>query len=336
MLVTLLVESSARAAEPELVRVDYHADDSCPNADAFERAVLLRTNRARTAREREHEPARTFHVTITREGDRVRGEFSVTDAQDAEQTSSARSVESATCGEVFDALLLFASLSVDANASSQETTPAPNQPVTIAPPTSTPEQRAGPRVPGTVDRSGDSPVRHFRWVTGFDGGALSAGTTQSALVLEPFIETRWQRAIDAGLDVSPTLRLALSMFGGDSSPAEDGYAHLRWTLGRLDGCPLALVAAGSLRLRPCLSFSGGVLSAVGREIAQPTSHQLTWWALGGALRAEWNPNAFGVEMSAGLEAPLQRTQLYFEPAADVYRPPAVFERVTLGVSYHFL
>ena len=109
-----------------------------------------------------------------------------------------------------------------------------------------------------------------------------------------------------------------------------GYAQLLWTNGRLDACPLALVAVTLLRLRPCFSFSGGALNASARGIAQPASRHVPWWTLGGALRAEWNPSAFSIELTAGLEMPLQRSQLYFEPSTDVYRPPVAFERITLG------
>jgi len=329
-LLALLAGARAHAVEPEPVRLDYRVDESCPDADAFERAVFLRTNRARAARE--HEPARTFHVTVTLEGNHVRGALAITDAQDTEQTSSARAVDGTSCSEVFDALVLFAALSVDANASSSPHALVP----ALAPPPSVTNQRAAPPAATGRHRGDGLPARRFRLVIGFDAGAVSAGLEQPAVLFEPFAETRWQRALETGFDVSPTLRATLSMFAGNSTATETGYANLRWTLARLDACPIALVLARSLRLRPCASFSGGFLRAAGREIAQPKTRYLTWWAPGAALRAEWTPSAFGLELTGGLEAPLQRAELYFEPDSQVYRPPAVFERITLGASYHFL
>lgn len=331
----LLGSVPAHAAAPEPVRVDYRAEESCPDADAFLHAVLSLTVRARAAQERVHEPARTFHVLITRDASqRVHGAFSVTDAHDTEQTSSARTVDSDSCQEVFDALTLFAALSVDADLQSGAPDATPAAPT--EPPPSAARQRSDsrPAPPATVRH--DQLARRLSLVAGLGLGLTSAGTTTRPVVVEGFFETRWQRAIRIGVDVSPTLRATLSLFGGDSDRVDVGYAHLQWTTARLDACPLALTYAATLRLRPCLSFSGGILNAAGREIAQPSSHHLTWWTVGGALRGEWTPNAFGVELTAGFEAPLQRAQLYFEPSSEVYRPPVVFERVTLGAAYHFL
>ena len=167
-------------------------------------------------------------------------------------------------------------------------------------------------------------------------GLISAGTSERAVLVEPFFETRWQRTVRTGIDASPTVRVTLSAFDANSTRNEVGYAHLQWTTARLDACPLALVFASTFRLRPCLSFSGGVLNASGRDIAQPAIQHLPWWTLGGALRTEWNPSRFGLELTGGFEAPLQRSELYFEPSSDVYGPPAVFERVTIGAAFHFL
>jgi len=87
--------------------LDYVAEDSCPNADAFLRAVLARSTRLRAANE--SEAARTLHVTIARSADgNVEGAFSLSTAEDPLRPSVTRVISGGSCSEVFDALTLVA------------------------------------------------------------------------------------------------------------------------------------------------------------------------------------------------------------------------------------
>ncbi len=327
-----LLSAVAIAADAEPVRLEFQAPPACADGTEFLRVVLFRTARIRAAVG--GETARTFHVDIhADEQDKLSGDFSITDPSEGE--SDERTIKGESCGEVFDALTLFAALSVDPDALTA------NPPPPVPEPTREPAQHTAPvehqlKAPPSPATESAPPRRGLRAGAGCDVGALNAGTSRLPLLLEPFVEVQFPH-VPARIAFVPTIRLAFSSLGAESDDTADGRARLHWTTARLDGCPAQLEVAGSLAVRPCLALAGGTLSAAGETIAHPESHTLGWWTLGGLFRLEWSPWSFlSLEANAGLDLPLRRDEYYFEPKTEVYRAPATLGRGSVGAAIHFL
>ena len=344
VLATLCIEPARASAEDsvEPVRLDFHAGPSCPDGAAFLGAVQARTPRVRSAVE--GESARILHVTISAaEGSQVTGDFSVTTPHDPKHESRKRTITGESCAEVCDALALFAAISLDpkaivgelpadhaASAAATKPTPTGGAPLRLAP--RRPEaQFLGQR------REKRSRVARVTGIVGAHLGGMSAGTPSPLLLLEPFVEIGLHPVEARGVFVAPTLRLGFSTTGANTARAADGFAHIHWTTLRLDVCPLELRLGRAFSAQPCLAASGGSLSATGEDITHPNSQRLPWSSIGGLIRAQWNfARPFVLEVDGGLDVPLRRDRLYFEPSTTVYRAPAAMPRVSIGVGWHFL
>jgi hypothetical protein len=334
-----LVLDSSRAARAaggaEPIRVDFRAEPGCAGGAEFLRGVLSRTARVRSAVG--GEPALTFHVTISSTSDgKLSGDFSITEPGVEERASDKRSIVGESCHEVFDALTLFAALSVDPEA--LVANPGANAVLPAAPaPGEAPPQPAPLRFSKTTAPEPATPAsRPFQAAVGCGVGVTNADTGSSLLLVEPFAEARFAHA-DTRVSVAPTVRLGFSSLSADTERTLDGRAHLHWTTLRLDGCPVQLELFRSLVARPCLALSGGSLLASGESIAHPESHTLGWWAVGALFRLEWSASHWlSFEASAALDAPMRRDAFYFEPSVPVYQAPSVLGRGELGFGLHFL
>jgi hypothetical protein len=334
----LTVSSSAWAADDaEPIRVELHAQPACANGAEFLRAVIARTARVRSAAD--GEAARTFHVSIVPTGDKLSGDFSISEAGSEARASDKRSIVGESCREVFDALTLFAALAVDPQALTTTTAepipadrsePAQPQPSAATAPTPLAAPRAAPTTPER---------KPFQAGVGCDIGAVSVDTGSSLLLIEPFAEARLAHR-EARLALAPTVRLGFSSLSSQTASTVDGPAKLRWTTLRLDGCPAQLQLVGSLVARPCLALGGGALKASGETIAHPESHTLGWWTLGALFRLEWSASRLlSFEASAALDGPVRRDTFYFDPESPetrVYRAPSLLGRGELGIGLHFL
>jgi len=318
-------------AEP--IRVEYHAVPMCESGADFLSAVLARTSRVRRAASGER--ARTFRVTIRdAEAGKLSGAFSIVEPGEPEEISAERTIIGESCPEVFNALSLFAALSVDSEALTTATESADPAPAPPAPQAT----RAAVRVSAPAAEAPEK--TRFQAAVGVDLGALNAGTGTALLLIEPFLEARMAPGRASRVSLAPTLRLAFSAVGGNTPSTSDGPAHLHWTTLRLEGCPAELDISRSFVVRPCVAFAGGALEASGETIAHPESHTLSWLTVGALLRLEWTPWRFlSFEASAGVDAPLRRDAFYFEPfgpATFAYQAPLALGRASFGVALHFL
>ena len=67
----------------------------------------------------------------------------------------------------------------------------------------------------------------------------------------------------------------------------------------------------------------------GEQTYRPSSTRLTWFALGGAARAEYSPmTPLTLGLDAGVVAPLVRDRFYFDPGG----PDETLRVPTLGLS----
>ncbi len=329
--VSLCLSGEARAdgvAEP--IRVEYQAVPTCESGADFLRAVLARTSRVRRAASGER--ARTFRVTIRdAEAGKLSGAFSIVDPGEPEEISAERTIIGESCPEVFNALSLFAALSVDSEALTTAMESAEPAPAPPAPPAAVRLSAPAPEAPEKT---------RFHAAVGVDLGAINAGTGTALLLIEPFLEARVAPARASRVSLAPTLRLAFSAVGANTPSTSDGPAHLHWTTLRLEGCPAELDISRSFVVRPCVAFAGGALEASGETIAHPESHTLSWLTVGALLRLEWTPWRFlSFEASAGVDAPLRRDAFYFEPfgpSTFAYQAPLALGRASFGVALHFL
>jgi hypothetical protein len=361
--VTILAIAGAAHAQdaPEPLAVAYEAPEGCPAADAFFREITARTTRARAAQPNER--ARVMHVVVAKQGEEYAGRLWI---QDANASSTARSVSGKTCREVVGALALIGALSVDPRAS---TAPIAASPLATSPSATEPATAAGSQ-PGAAaskdaPRAPDAPAQPTEptapapIVTPPSAPASDRAASQPGRASRP--GTRGRLEVGAQVEVAtfagavpsgrlfgdlsigprdglfaPAVRLAVTRSLDVDRAAAIGGATLRWTTGALDVCPIRIALAGPLALRPCAGGTFGVLDASGTGIAGSVSRTRPWATLSAQARLVWEPLTWlDVELEAGVIAPLYRESFLFTPSVAVYEAPAVafLSRAGLGVRF---
>lgn len=339
----LWFSGSRAAAEPvEPVRLEYRAlADGCPDATAFLDKVRTHTAGIRLAAP--GEAARTFRVNISAaEQGKLRGEFLVSAREGPEDTSASRVISGDTCGEIVEALAVFAALSLGSEAPPPR--PLPEQPKEPPPETPAPpvqpiaeKPAPRPRVRATPAPA-ETPFAPAHWCgrAGLGLRAVGVGTPSRLLMPGLFGELGYERSASE-VHLEPLLRLGFSRAGVDTEATPQGAAHLRWTTVRLDACALSLRPDRDVAVRPCLSATAGLFNVTGRAVAQPRSRELAWWAAGGLLRAQWRAwSHLTLEAELAIEAPLRRDRFHVEPATAVYRVPATLGSAGIALSIDFL
>ena len=331
----------------EAIHLDYRAEAAnCPNDLAFLSQVRAQHNGVRLAHAAE--TARTFRIHIRSEGNgRVSGEFSVQLAASS-LASAPRSISGGTCREVFEALVVFASLSLamDAEVASEVAAPEP-VPEREATEVAIPRVARPPRKRPPPPRNRSPEQDEQRMVTklgpghwfaagGIQLGAMTAGLSAPLFVIAPFVRVGWGRE-RAGIAAEPMLRLSASSVGGQTPRTSEGVASLRWTAARIDPCPIDLRPLAALSFRPCLTATLGMLQATGEDVELGNSRRLFWATLGGLARADWRFNQhFSIEIDASVDIPTRRDRFHFEPAVPVYRVPVAFSSLRVGIGIYFL
>jgi hypothetical protein len=334
----VLWSASVCRAETERFRVEYRADDDCPDIDEFTRQVLARTTLARLSDD--NQPAHAFRVAIVRTPGGTNGNLSI---REPDGTASTRHVEAATCDEVVGALALIAALTLDPSAS---TTPLPKRPpASPAPTASSAVQEPPPRTPQPAMLP---PVAKSEPESASEGSSRWAGTSGAqfiaaggiapgtALGLATFVgirravneRDRWEARL--GFRWTPTV----------TADAELGQATFRWLAIRAEGCPVALSLTAWLVSEPCLAVDVGQLRAQGvrDETIQITGVDYAPWVSAGAV-GRLHADVFGdlgVELEGGLLVPLYRHEFVFRhPDGTVYHTPPITGGLALGLALHF-
>jgi hypothetical protein len=341
-----LLASSALVTAPlwaqtgEPIRLEYDAPATCPTQGAFLAEVRARTSRARLAEASER--ARTFRVSLTPTKDGTTGHLEVTEADEG---TSQRVVEGASCSEVASALALVAALAIDPAASTapivlppaaaSETIAPTLAPTSSAPP---PVQPARPPAPRSYEVASEPKTRKESRVDVAAHVALSVVTAGSPLGLV------WGPSVGASLALerrswlAPELRAGLTYAGSDSPDvANDGYATFTWWRGELEVCPLRLPLAQTLDLRPCALGRAGALVSAGHGLGSSLTSVRPWGELGASALLEWRvmgPLEFELEL--GADFPLLRELFDFKhPMNQVYQAPGVLAEGRLGLAVHF-
>lgn len=340
----LTIAGTTHAQEaPEPLSVAYEAPAGCPTSDAFFREIAARTTRARAATPNER--ARVMHVVVTKSGEQHVGRLWI---EEANASSTARSVSGKTCSEVVSALALVGALAVDPRASTAPIAAAPiaTEPASEAPPPPPPGKVAEtsppppapvvppPVAPRTSSTSGDPPSASsppgrievgVQVEAAFVAGAVPSGRLFGDVSIGP----------REGL-FAPALRLAVARSLDVHRTAAIGGATLTWMSAGLDACPLRVVLARPVALRPCVGGSAGVLDASGNGFAGTVSRSRPWATLSALARLVWEPLPWlDLELEAGVIAPLFRESFFFAPSVSVYEAPAIafLSRAGLGLRF---
>jgi hypothetical protein len=323
------------ASSSEPLPVEYAAPPSCIDAATFRQHL----ESLPAARERGELP-RTVTVHITESGGTFTGEVVV---HHRDGSTSVRSIASARCDEVSDALEFITALAFgleEPKARTAAPAPPPAPPAAVAPPPPKTEApapaSAAPAGAGDPDHA--APRAPFRFVVSLRGALLSGAS--------PNVELAPEAALGAVLDApgvwAPSFELSATFASQDASTAV-GTGTLTLVRGAAEACPVRLSLlggpSGGLAVRPCLQVQAGTLSASGRGSAVlpgPTQVQ-PFVAIAPTVRVEWRLSGrFALEVEAGPSLALARDHFFFDPSgATVFDVPVVGSVTKLGASVFF-
>jgi hypothetical protein len=243
-----------------------------------------------------------------------------------------RVLRAATCDEAVDAAALVAAVTLDPTASASPTTPLPDG-GTADGGASLAAGGAGGAPPPAIARPAEPPDQ--------SGGTGESRSEPSGALFVPAVLVTgpapaplygvgvgamgvWER----GSLLSPALRLSFVHFFEQEFDELGGTAYFSLNALTIDACPLR-VGNELLGFFTCGSFTGGELTAGGRNTDGPQLQKLRWLVLGGTLLLELRPLSFlEVELFGTLGAPLVRDAFQFgcpPETLDCY--PNVFHEV---------
>jgi hypothetical protein len=298
-LLALLASTRAANAEPpQIVRLHYDADPSCPDVTRFRAEVLARITRPVSFRDQV--ASRTLRVRLRAEKSGIWAELWI---EGPGQPPSRREFRTANCEDALRALALVSALAIDPNASLAADPRVSERPT--PPPTS---HRVTP-VPVPAPQSSEQPAKN-RFEVGAVLGAISG----------PAPELLVNGGIQAALDVSAGFsvlvpRLALGLLGARSGVlgASIGQGDFTWTALRLGACPLRFRLGSQTALRICSITDAGLVFVEGNPVAieNPDSAARAWLASGLSLLLQQRIGRMILGASAGALVSLTRDSFVF-------------------------
>jgi hypothetical protein len=336
--VVLLALATTVHAEPlPAYDLDYTADAGCPERAVFVAWVEAQLHDARetTAGSRvkavvelRHANGATAHLELTRQ-----------DGARSTRELGGESCEAAAQGLAF--VLAYALGGGDPlDAPLPETTPAPTQPLVVAPAPSS-EVPVAVRVPVATP----VPKPAFERVAGsaprwrFGLGAQLGVRFGLGPVWTP-VEVGWFELRRRQVGLAPAVRVAL-LHGQPIRRIERfGETELSWSAARLEGCPAQLRLLDPLRLLPCLAVHLGRIRAQGTPSGSAGNGKRVselWADAAAALRLEltlWR--LLELEIQGDVLVPFtQYTFAFDNPDTSVYQVPRVAFAGSAGVGVHF-
>jgi hypothetical protein len=344
------LRARAESSDAEPVRLGYEAPPECPAIDVFARGVFGRTPKARPAAG--GEAAREFSARLELRQGGFTGRFTLRDPSGAESVRGP--LRGKTCEEVVDAIAFSVAITIDPNAAAKPvpapvpdaSEPVPEPPSSAEPPAAPASPPPRPTTPAPPPSSPGAPkptatvpanqrrAAHPLWM---DAGAHASLETGLRGEPAPGAAAFFGIGSPDERTFAPYVRLWAAVDGQPDAPARPtGYAHFRWYLGRLDGCPVRF-GRSRLNARACATVEGGLLFASGVDVADARSTRTAWVGLGAGLRLGWQFAAlFALELEGDALAPLRRPPFQFGPRAgpptDSVRAPAALPRASLGVA----
>jgi hypothetical protein len=252
----LALASSSRPARAELplaVKLEFRADDTCPNEQDFVQRLSSRAH----VRLVETAEALRLRVSLAAAGPTARGELSA----GAESTTNAREVEARSCDEVADALALIAALVIERTKREQASAPKMLPPRALVHPRAVAPAR--------------TPSRR-QLALGLEAIATrpmaSAPLTGAGVSLFVAGDITWWLSVHYSRnDLLASARAARLGFGGLV----------------LGAGPPALRLGSRLHLAAALAAEGAFLSAEGVDVDVKSSARRSYWAAGALGRAQY-------------------------------------------------
>ena len=322
----LIAARHARAAEPETATLVYERPaelESCPDEDAFRRAVIARLGRDPFV----SDAARTIHVRLSQSGSVLSAVVSVTQASSAR--GERRIDTHAGCDELASGAALAVSIAIDPLAAlgptprtepEQKPEPEP-KPAPPAPKPTTPK----PTAPKPNEQRAPTLAKAERVATGAfvrAGGRAWLGAVPS-LSAGPSLGVGYRRGL---------VSLALDGLGVLAQTEEVAGSSRSVSVGILGGelSPCLHFA----EFRGCAVFGSGALVARGAGVDDRRSG--TQWTAWAGLGAGYSLQSghFSLTPVAELAARFTSTELDLNSAA-VWTTPRVFGSLGLELSYDF-
>ena len=301
--------------------LDYQAEASCPERDAFLGLIAERTASSGTT----GAPRARVSVRLNRAGDSFVGRL---DLERYDGTAYRRDVAGATCAEVANALSFVLALALsDKDANGSEAAPVASP--SVPPPAqsaSPPPVRATPK-PAPTLRS-KSPWR----LTGGAQFGVRSGLGPNWTTLETAF-------VDARRVSSTPLSLSLRASFAHSQNVGNAVSDFSWNAGRLEACPVLIRAFEPVSIAPCLAAHVGLLHAVGHPGGNGQGRRVSRAWLDGlvALRVEARLlRGLSLQLQGELIVPFTPYEFGFAGSgAVVYRVPNGAAASLLGLAVQF-
>lgn len=259
--------------------VSYTASDDCPPRSLFIGNLLARTQRLRLVEAGDT----AFTVLIERHGAASAGSLAVVTPDGA--APAVREVEADTCSEVVEALALVAALTVDPDAKTAplseaavveaasavaldgepESAASPEPPPVAGEEASRPSPRPDPGPAPKPEAPKPAPTPPPRRELGLEAALGAQVELAHAPFGRPFPAGRAFAEVGAaGTAIFRPAVGASFAWGTDSVEGYFGAADLAWLAGRVELCPVDLLPAARLALRPCAAFELGLVRGAGK------------------------------------------------------------------------
>jgi hypothetical protein len=136
--------------------------------------------------------------------------------------------------------------------------------------------------------------------------------------------------------VAPSFRLAFLRVGSGPVDFPVGVAEFTWTVGRLDGCPIAWPRT-VIRVLECVRVEAGTLEVAGARVPAPLTQLRAWLTAGPLVRAEWPFIRWAfIDLEVGLLLRVMQDRFYFfAPDTSAYQVPLLGVTAGVGVGIAF-
>ncbi len=333
----LLAAAPARAAGLDL---EWTAPAACPGkarvVDAIERLL------GRSLEGDASDPVRA-RAEIMRDGERWLLRLST----DRESAAGPRELSGDTCEELADATALIIAIAIDPTAATRA--PGRTSAASLPDATDPVVEPAAPQEPPSK-RHAHAPAHDDPAVTREPDRAGAEDPPQPAAAVHGLVEPYFVSDFGSLPSVSPGAGLAAGIAIGETRIEAFGHflAAQRATLPQGNaGGDLGLLAAGAMvchsplvrapaSFGACLGIEAGVLSGEGVGVTDPASGSAAWLAPEAAITARY---AIGAWLRIGLVAaavvPVLRERFILTDIGEIYRPPPLAARASLGLEASF-
>jgi len=306
------------------------------------------------------ESARTFEVSLRAGLSPGRSSSGRLTIREGGRDEGSRDVDATTCTDVADAIALVVALAIDpralakpvsratesaalsdaglsdaetdassTNASSISASPADAGPVDLLVVVAPPPPPAPTALPEPSSDSPSEPPAEAspRRPLGFFAGVDFSTTTGVApsLVFGPSPYLGWR-----------FLRLSFVRSATTTLAGGEGSSRFTWTVGRIDACPLTVVA-GAFRASVCARVEAGELEAEGVTVKEPRDRTSGWLAFAPLVRAEWSfLGPLFLDAEAVVPFRVTADRFYLVSGATVEEVPVVGFTGSAGLGVHFL